>query len=600
MQNLNYGVVGNGRTAALISEKGSVDWLCLPTFDDPSVFAKILDENKGGTLNLSVNSDYNIEQTYIAHTNILQTKYENPDGDAFEVLDFMPLYRTADASHFMPAELYRIIRVLYGKPTITIEFSPKFNYARENALFLINKEQHFIKAYSEKNNKDTIYLYSNLDFEKISRQKEITLTGEHFLLISYVQKLIQIDLERIRLEYERTKVYWMNWSNRSKKFSKYGDYIERSILVLKLMSYRRTGALLAAITTSLPETPGEVRNWDYRYCWLRDAAMSIDTLLQIGHRTSARQFMNFIKNILRSKYDQFQIMYGIRGERLLKETELNHLDGFMNSKPVRIGNAAYKQKQNDTLGYLMDMIYNYYSTFKVPLDEIEDAFEIVKHISRNVMEEWRNPDSGIWEMRGSCKHFVSSKVMSWVALDRASKFADMLHMGDYVALYANEAEKIKYDIHQNGWKENIQSFSQAYDNEYLDASVLLMESYGFIKPEDERYIKTVNTIYDKLRHNGLMYRYNSEDDFGKPSSAFTVCSFWMIRGLYVTGRKKEAQQMFEVLISYANHLKLFSEDIDFKTKTLLGNFPQAYSHLALINTAILFSEEKEVDSFLMP
>ena len=600
MENLNYGIVGNGRTAALVSENGSIDWFCMPDFDSPSVFAGILDNKKGGWLKIKVSEDYRITQKYIEHTNILKTIFTNEkEGCCFEVIDFMPLYRTIDAQkRYVPSELYRLIHIKSGTPRITVDFSPKLNYARDEVSYITGKD--YIKASSVKNSKDTIYLYSSINLQSVLEKKEVVLKEDQSLLISYYQKLIEPTLDRVRLEYSRTRVYWLNWSNRSKKYNDYSEYIERSILVLSLLSYRRTGALLAAVTTGIPEAVGDVRNWDYRYCWLRDASMSIETLMQTGHRSSATRFMGFIQSILRSKYDKFHIMYGIRGETRLTETEFTHLSGYRNSRPVRIGNAAYKQKQNDSYGYLMNMIYYYYSTFKVPLDEIEEMFGIVKHLSRIVMEEWRKKDSGIWEMRGKKAHFVSSKVMSWVALDKASKFAAMINQKEYVTRYADEAALIKKDILKKGWKKDLQSFSQTYANNELDASLLLMELYGFIDAKDERYVKTVNTIYEKLNHKGLLFRYRNEDDFGIPSSAFTVCSFWMVRGLFVTGRKKEAKDMFEKVLGYSNHLKLFSEDIDFNSKELVGNFPQAYSHLALINTAMLFSKENKGYKFFEP
>ncbi|MBK5202349.1 MAG: glycoside hydrolase family 15 protein [Prolixibacteraceae bacterium] len=600
MENLNYGIVGNGRTAALISETGSIDWFCMPDFDSPSVFAEILDSKKGGSLKINVSKDYRIEQQYIEHTNILKTIFTNDkEGCCFELLDFMPLYRTIDSlKRYVPSELYRFIHIKSGTPHIIVDFSPKLNYARDDVSYTTGKD--YIKASSVKNPKDTIYLYSSINLQSVLDKSEIILKEDQYLLVSYYQKLIGMTLDRVILEYSRTRVYWLNWTNRSKKYNNYGEYIERSILVLSLLSYRRTGALLAAITAGIPEAVGDVRNWDYRYCWLRDASMSIETLMQIGHRSSATRFMGFIQSILHSKYDKFHIMYGIRGETRLTETELTNLSGYRNSRPVRIGNAAYKQKQNDSYGYLMNMIYYYYSTFKVPLDEIEEMFGIVKHLSRIVMEEWRKKDSGIWEMRGKKAHFVSSKVMSWVALDKASKFTAMINQKEYVTRYANEASLIKKDILKKGWKKDLQSFSQTYANNELDASLLLMEFYGFIDAKDERYVKTVNTIYEKLNYKGLLFRYRNEDDFGIPSSAFTVCSFWMVRGLFVTGRKKEAKAMFEKVLGYSNNLKLFSEDIDFNSKKLVGNFPQAYSHLALINTAMLFSNENEGYKFFEP
>jgi len=426
------------------------------------------------------------------------------------------------------------------------------------------------------------------------------LENDQFILLSNNQKLINIDIARVSLEYNRTKVYWLNWVNRSKKFKSYNAMITRSMLVLKLMSYQPSGAVLAALTTSIPETIGEVRNWDYRFCWLRDASMSIETLLNIGHNESARRFIEFIKGILKTKLDSFQIMYGIRGERILHEEELSHLSGYENSKPVRIGNAAYFQKQNDAYGYLMNVIYQYYKYFPGTLDEIEDIWEVVKNIIRAVIADWKNPDNGIWEIRNSDKHFVFSKIMCWVSLDRGRKIARLLNIKEYEKRWKQEAELIKNDILENGWNEQLQSFTQTYHETDLDASLLLMEEYGFISGSDERYRKTVQAIKKGLFYKGLMYRYLNADDFGRLSSSFTICTFWLIRALYVTGETDEAKEIFDKIVGYSNHLGLFSEDLDFETKRQLGNFPQAYSHLALINTAILFSDERHLSRFIRP
>ena len=431
-------------------------------------------------------------------------------------------------------------------------------------------------------------MYSSLPLQNIEQKKEIILEKDEFFLLSYNEKVIPVDIEREKIEYCRTLVYWLNWTNRTKKYSLYNDVIERSMLVLKLMSYYN-GAVLAALTTSLPESVGEVRNWDYRFCWLRDASMSIETLFQIGHIGAARRFMKFIQSTFVSKHESYQIMYGIRGERQLTEIILEHLSGYKNSKPVRIGNDAYHQKQNDSFGYLMDLIYQYYRLMPGTLDEIEDMWEMVKSILSTVMEDWKKPDKGIWEIRGESRHFVSSKVMCWVALDRGAKIASMLNKYGYSERWQKEADKVWQDVMTYGWKEELQSFSQTYDNMAMDSSLLLMEPYGFIAADDIRYHKTVKAVKKALLHKGLMYRYNSEDDFGLPSSAFTICTFWLIRALFVIGEKEEARCLFDDVLTYSNHLGLFSEDIDFNTKEQLGNFPQAYSHLALVNTAILLS-----------
>lgn len=597
MEQFNYGAVGNCRTAALISEKGSIDWFCFPDFDSPSVFGKLLDEEKGGSLSFLVDDTYTITQRYLEHTNILSTLFESEEG-SFEVIDFMPRYKMLDYDYYLPPELYRMIRHKKGAPRFRIHYAPALDYARVKMKHEITSK--YIKTSSVSEKHDTFFLYSSLDYKKILDGDEMTLIQDEFLLVSYNQKLIPINMDRVDLELQRTRVYWRNWSNRSKKFTRYNSMIERSMLVLKLMSYQRTGAVLAALTTSLPESIGEVRNWDYRFCWIRDASMSIDTLIQLGHKGASERFISFLNTILISKSDKFQIMYGIRGERVLTEHELPHLSGYKDSRPVRIGNDAYRQKQNDSFGYLMNVIYKYYRYFQGTLDEIEDMFQVVKNIIRTVRQDWDKPDKGIWEIRGKEKHFVVSKIMCWVAFDRGVKIARLLNENEMADKWEKEAEEIRQDVLLNGWKEKEGYFSQTYCNTELDSSLLLMEIYGFIEPDDPKYIKTVNAIYKNLMHKGLMFRYNNEDDFGVPSSAFTICTFWMVRALYVTGRKEEAEKLFDELLSYSNHLGLFSEDLDFDSKAQLGNFPQAYSHLSVINTAILFGEELNYSKFIRP
>lgn len=597
MNNLDYGVIGNCRTAALISKKGSIDWFCLPDFDSPSVFSKLLDENKGGSFSFEVSSDYAISQKYFKNTNILSTWYESEEG-AFVVYDYMPRYRTIEQRYYLPPEIHRYLRVIRGKPRLSVCYDPKMNYAAESVVH--EKYRDYIKTTSVVNDRNEIYLYSSVDFDTILNGEEFRLSSDEFFLLSYTQKLIPIDLERIHLDYERTKVYWLNWTNRSRKFLEYEDMINRSLLVIKLMSYHSTGAMIAALTTSLPESIGECRNWDYRFCWLRDASMSISSLVYMGHKNVAERFIGFVKNLLRSRDDVFQIMYGIRGERELTEVELTHLSGYENSYPVRIGNAAFTQIQNDSPGYLLDVIYKYYLYFPGTLDEIEEMWEIVRFIARSVSQTWQMPDHSIWEFRTRKLNFVFSKVMSWVAMDRATAIAELLHKNSYAELWKTESEKIKTDIFEKGWKEEIQCFSQAYENNDYDSSLLLMHYYGFIDADDERFVKTVKSIREHLQYKGLMYRYKSADDFGYPSSSFTVCNFWMIQALYAIGEKEEARRMFDTIVTYANHVGLYSEDFDFETGRLLGNFPQAYSHLAFINAATLFSKEKVVSKFIRP
>lgn len=597
MNNLDYGVIGNCRTAALVSKTGSIEWFCLPEFDGPAVFSRILDTQKGGQFGFSVPDGSTFAQEYLPETNILRTRVTTADG-SFEVLDFMPRHKITPVEYYTPPEIYRLFRPLSGKPRLSIQYTPVMNYARENVIH--KKYKEYICSASEKNDNDTLYLYSKICFDSIIEGCSFVLERDEFILLSYHQKLIPIDFDCAMLELERTKVYWMNWLNRSIRFEKYDDMVARSLLVLKLMVVERTGAILAALTTSIPESIGTERTWDYRYCWLRDASMSITTLLRMGHRNTARRFLRFIKRIVKSKQDSFQIMYGIRGERTLTEETLDHLAGYENSRPVRIGNAAYNQKQNDSLGYLLDVIYTYYRVFPGTLDDIEEMWELVRKVVSTVITEWELPDQSIWEFRNKKEHFVFSKVMCWVALDRAARIAALLGFKEIEKHIHLQAETIREDVFTKGWNDEIQSFSQSYGSAEVDASLLLMEQYGFIAVDDERYVKTVNRVKEELFHNGLMYRYRQSDDFGQPESAFTICSFWLVRALHVTGRQKEAVALFEEITGYSNHVGLFSEDLDFATKRQLGNFPQAYSHLALIDVVALITQKTPGSEFIRP
>jgi alpha,alpha-trehalase len=333
---------------------------------------------------------------------------------------------------------------------------------------------------------------------------------------------------------------------------------------------------------------------------LRDASMTIQTLIDLGHLTSARRFITFIKNIIKTKTDNFQIMYGIRGERELTETFLEHLAGYEDSLPVRVGNAAYRQSQHDIYGFLMDVIYQYYRFFSGTLDETEEIWSITKRIAKTVTDIWQSPDNGIWEFRGEQRHFVFSKVLCWVAMDRAAKIAVILNKTEYIGRWEEIGLVIREDIHSKGWNDEKQSFTQYYGGTEMDASVLQMETYGFIDGKDPKYCGTVQAIKKDLYRDGLMYRYRNPDDFGIPTSSFTICTFWLINSLFKTGHEDEAKTIFDEILKYSNHLGLYSEDLDFRNKRLLGNFPQAYSHLALIQTARLFSEPRTLVKFVKP
>jgi alpha,alpha-trehalase len=588
MNNLNFGVIGNCRSAALVSNTGSIEWLCLPVFDSASVFASLLDKDKGGSFGLNIGEEFRITQKYLSKTNILTTEFSN-GSDRFEILDFMPRYQYDNnpGMIYAPPDLIRYFKYRSGSPKFSLIYNPKLEYAEYTTVNSIYPD--FIKSHTPKGAYDSLYLYTSIDKDKVLNGEEITLTEDIFFLLSYNQKLLLPNIDRTYLKLQRTKVYWLNWTETTPTYRFYNNEISRSALVLKLLSFDKTGAVLAAVTTSLPETIGEIRNWDYRFCWLRDASMVIKVMTMLGHRKSSERFLNFIIDVVDDKDEKIQIMYGINRQKNLHEYILSHLSGYENSSPIRIGNAAYKQKQHDIYGILMDVIYQQFRLFDTTLLNREELWTITRSIVRIVGKNWYKPDRGIWEIRTEQRHFTFSKLLCWVAIDRAIKVGEQLNQKEHLDKWRKLREQIRENILGNAWNEIAQAYTQAYGFDDLDASTLLMESFGFMHADDPRYISTVNATYKELMRNGLMYRYKNRDDFGKPNSSFTICTFWMIQALFKTGHKEQAKEMFDTLLSYGNHLGLFSEDIDFETKRLLGNFPQAYSHLALIETAFLFN-----------
>ncbi len=592
--NLDYGIIGNCRSAALISKNGSLDWCCLPEFDSSSVFAKLLDDDIGGSFEFLVSKEYFISQAYIENTCILVTCFYSEDN-SFEVHDFMPRYKKENGDYYAPPEVIRYIKHIKGQPRFKVKYNPKLEYALGKTNTYIKKD--FIVSLTDKEKFDSLFLYTNFDKKAVVRGEEITLKSDGYFQFGYNEKLFTSTVTNVCLELDRTKVYWLNWMERTPTYKSYNAEISRSAMTLKLLSYEKTGAVLAAVTTSLPETIGEVRNWDYRFCWIRDASMVIKVVSSLGHKRMAKRYLRFITNLIPHKDEKLQIMYGINGEKQLTELQLDHLKGYMNSKPVRIGNAAFLQRQNDIYGILMDVIHQQLVKFNTDIENGEELWSITKGIVWVVNKHWQEPDKGIWEFRTEDRHFTFSKVLCWVAIDKAIKVAKILGKEHKLKKWLPLEKQIKDDIMSNAWNDDAQAFTQSYGSKDLDASVLLMEPYGFILAKDPKYVSTVKAIERDLSNDGLLYRYKNEDDFGLPSSSFTICTFWFINSLYKIGEEQKAKKLFDQLLSYSNHLGLFSEDIDFKTKRLLGNFPQAYSHLALIETAINLSnitEEEKV------
>ena len=584
--NLNFGIIGNCKSSALINDDSSIDWSCLPEFDSPSIFCKILDEKIGGSFKIDCDSSYSIRQKYMEKTCILITTFQNPENE-FQVIDFMPRYQKENGIYYSPPQIVRVLKLVKGKPKFRVSYNPKLsfslgktnNYVKENFIVSVLNEDRY----------ETLYLYTDLNKNIVLNSSEITLNEDHFMTISYNEKINIPGIESTLLELEKTKVYWTNWCYKTPVFENYNDEILRSAMTLKLLTYEKTGAVLAAATTSIPETIGEVRNWDYRFCWIRDASMVIKVIAKLGHIRIVKKFIEYIIDLIPTKEQKLQIMYGIKGEKLLTEKTLDHLAGYKNSKPVRVGNAAFSQKQNDIYGILMDAIHYKIEKFTDENDKHEELWSIVKSIVWVVNNNWKLPDKGIWEFRNEDQHFTFSKLLCWVAIDRAIKISEIIQDGKSAKKWTPLRDEIKNNIMKNAWNEKKKAFTQSYDSEHLDASILLMEPYGFIEAKNKKYISTVKAIGKELSHEGLLFRYKNVDDFGTPSSSFTVCTFWYIDSLYKIGEEKKSKKLFEKLLSYSNHLGLFSEDIDFKSKRLLGNFPQAYSHLALIDTALNFN-----------
>jgi GH15 family glucan-1,4-alpha-glucosidase len=585
--NYHYGLIGNCTSAALVSKNASIDWLCLPFFDSPSVFARLLDRYRGGFFQIEGVDTTDISQHYIKDTAILKTIFETEHG-SFETNDYMPRFVLGQKEYYCPSEIHRSLRVLSGSPRIRVKLYPMPNYALGGVTYGMHDD--YVKMISTQGSYMSFYLYSNLDMTQVIRGEEISLPPYAYTVLSYHEKLENFTMETIYHQFEKTKAFWLDYVDQIRYTARYREDVIRSAITLKMLSYQRTGAIVAAPTTSLPEIIGGERNWDYRYCWIRDGGMTIDLYSRIGDAETSERFMQYILQRLPFKNDPIQIMYSIDGEKFLEEKIQSHLTGYEGSSPVRTGNGAYNQKQNDLYGQLIEAIYTFFLFNKTVKDRDkiqinEEIWTLVRSLVNHLMQVWQQPDSGIWEFRGIERHFTHSKLMSWVGMDRAAKIATFLGRHKYVQSWQQLADQIKNDILQNAWSDTAQAFTMFYGSDAFDASNLLMLHYNFLPPDDPRIISTVHQYYKRLVKNGFMFRYDIEDDFGEPANAFIVCTFWMINALYIIGERKKAQQMLDHILKYRNHLGLLSEDIEVCTGRLTGNFPQAYSHLALIQSA---------------
>ena len=603
------GVIGNGRSAAVIEPDGTIVFACLPDFDSGTVFAQLLDADRGGCFGLQLDGGEAVSQTYERHTNVLVTTFAGPSG-SFRVIDFMPRYTwdgRAGGRGDAPADIVRLIEPVSGKPELRVCYDPRLEYSRFPTSHEIDGQriksitrgevrpdgQNNRRSTDVRNIYESLYLYTDLDPADVLAGNAVLIDRPRYFMVSYHDKVQEPSNDTIHLMLQRTRSYWLLWAARTTLPSGYSEQVLRSALTLRMLQFDSTGALVAAVTTSMPETIGETRNWDYRFCWIRDASMTVSTLRRLGHPGMAKRLIDWILRTVPTKDDKLQIMYGLRGEKDLFEETLDHLSGYLGSRPVRIGNAAHTQQQHDIFGVMLDVVYQDLLLRDRTPEALDRLWTRVRAEVRTVTATWRSPDRGIWEIRGEPRHFVFSKVLSWVAIDRGVRIAKLLGKHEWAAPREILANEMHADICANGWSEKAQAFTQSYGVEDLDASNLLLADYGFLPASDPRFISTVERTEQELGRDGLLYRYKNRDDFGEPSSAFTVCSFWLVKALASIGSRRKARALFEQLVAAANPHGLFGEDLDFTTRRHLGNFPQAYSHLALIDCALALEGEDE-------
>ncbi|MGC4096013.1 MAG: glycoside hydrolase family 15 protein [Nitrospira sp.] len=593
----NYGLIGNMRTAALVGLNGSIDWLCFPKFDSPSVFAAILDDEKGGRFDITaVDTDISPKQFYWPDTNVLVTRFHAPSGVA-EIQDFMPVGLPAESP--WQHQLIRRVRLTQGSMEFQVRCHPAFNYARTPHRTVVTKQ-----GASFHSPELSLGLATDIPLRVDAYGASATFRLEEEQTAVFVLCPIgsgddcgpwPSPTEADEL-FEQTVKYWRRWLSRCTYTGRWREMVHRSALCLKLLTYEPTGAIVAAPTCSLPETPGGIRNWDYRYTWMRDAAFTVYGFLKIGFTEEADQFLKWLA--ARAKEVEtdgsLQIMYGIDGRHDLTEQTLDHLDGYRGAKPVRIGNGAYDQLQLDIYGELLDAVY-LYNKHVMPISH--DTWTRIRRRLDWLCDNWQQPDEGIWETRGGRRQFVYSKLMCWVAMDRGLRLADKRSFPADRTRWLRVRDQIYDEIMQRGWNAERRAFVQHYDSDLLDASNLIMPLVFFLSPNDPRMIDTLAAINRSPKHgglvsDGLVYRYDSEtgeDGLHGREGTFNMCTFWLVEALARAGhvdraKLEEGRLLFERMLGYANHVGLYAEEIGTSGEAL-GNFPQAFTHLALISAA---------------
>ena len=593
----DYAVIGNLRTTALVGTDGSIDWCCFPYLDRTSVFAALLDARRGGRFRVSIPGAGRGQQRYVEDTNILKTEFSG-DAGTLVVIDLMPLSGDIEgrAGSFAPPELYRILECSRGSVEVAVEWSPRFDYARGTTGV-----SRIPGGWLATDGRDDMTLFGLEGAGEIEREEgghtlraEIPMReGDRRVLIARwgTEDLTYIP-ERAESVEEQTREVWRAWAHGSgaARAEEWADgllpLLVRSELVLKLLTNTATGAIAAAPTTSLPEDIGGVRNWDYRFSWIRDSAMTAQALIALGHEEEAIDLLAWMERVSEIHAEEgpgLRLMYSIHGWTDLDEEELPHLEGYRGSRPVRIGNGAATQLQLEIYGELLNTAYELLRRgYELP--EKEMAF--LSRVADEACSLWKEPDHGIWEIRGEERHYVYSKVMLWVALDRAVHLVDRYGLQGDKKRWARGATAIKRQILEEGYDAEVGAFVQSYGSKDLDAANLRIGLLEFLPFDDERVQGTIDATMEGLMENGLVYRYRVDDGIPGEEGAFGLCTFWLIDCLALSGRVGEAQPLFQRMVDRANHVGLYPEQFDLATGAFLGNFPQAFTHIGLINSAL--------------
>lgn len=589
----DYGLIGDMHGSALVSSDGSIDWCCMPRFDSPALFSRTLDSNKGGFYKLAPAKFSSSIRRYLPNTNVLETSFTTSTGTGV-LIDFMPVHRHVIMSResLEVTDSQRVVRILHctkGRLDFEMDCYPKFDYGTiVPHASLSSPTTGMAHGGSEE---VSVYCSSQLTVVNDGfRSRGVIFEGEKIYStvsnqVSFSRRSEPLTPAELDEELADTTAFWEDWAAQCTFQGEHREAVLRSALTLKALTYAPSGALVAAPTTSLPEVIGGERNWDYRYTWIRDATFAIYALSIIGYTGEARAFKNWLEWSTSGRARDLQVMYGLGGERRLTETKIPELEGYMNSKPVRIGNGAYDQFQLDIYGEIMDSAH-IFRKFGGAVDA--DYWEYLRRVVNFVIDHWREPDEGIWETRGGRQHFVFSKVMCWVAMDRAIKAATDLKLPGDIEAWEKVRDEICNDVMSKGYSQERQAFVQSYGSDNLDAANLMLPLVGFIPATDPMMRSTIKATQKELTNKqGFVYRYRKFDDgLNGSEGSFIICTFWLADNLIHLGQIDEARVLLDSLLNCANDLGLLSEEYDSATGNMLGNFPQAFSHLALINTAV--------------